>query len=146
MKHTALDSPYDRNQMQTLFVMLSGVRQVVPAAKPRPVPALAIWWRKAKSRIKVFGGKPRAGSGLNGRLPGRPKAFVNPQRTAFPLVPCSPERWRAPSGSANTQFFAVLDQMGARHQAVNRRDHLILALEDARAAKLNTTAGETPGR
>lgn len=117
-----LDSPYDRNQMQTLFAMLSNTRVqgqvMLPKAKRKHVrstAAVAIWWRNLKARVA----KPHARS-----------AEQNfPQRAVSPRVPRDAARWRAPDQNASVEFYALLDDMGARHQAAARRDHLIKALE-----------------
>ncbi|MBO6505160.1 MAG: hypothetical protein JJ850_10425 [Kordiimonadaceae bacterium] len=115
-----LDSPYDRNQMQTLFAMLGDTRVqgqvMLPKAKRKPAkPAVAIWWQRLKARIA----KTHA-----------PSAAPNfPQRAVSPRVPRDAARWRAPDQSASVEFYALLDDMGARHQAAARRDHLIRALE-----------------
>ncbi len=142
MRQTALDSPYDRNQMQTLFAMLTDVRVQTPVAKPKAKPAkgrkpmLALWWQKlvAHRRAHSVGGKvPSCGNGIqNSRqldlLQLNPR-HSNPQSAASPLLPRKPARWRAPVSDGSAEFFALLDEMGARHQAAARRDHLITALE-----------------
>lgn len=122
-----LDSPYDRNQMQTLFAMLTNTRVqgqiMLPKAKRKHVrstAAVAIWWQRLKAQVA----KPAVRTAEK-NFP--QKAF--PQRAASPLVSRDAARWRAPSQDASKEFFALLDDMGARHQAAARRDHLIKALE-----------------
>ncbi len=126
MRHTALDTAYDRNQLQTLFVMLAGVRASKPMLRQSVEPKPAAWWHKAKAKAKAVA-RHRNAFGNRYRK--------NPQCAASPLVSRGPEEWRAPSTDRSEQFFAVLGQMGARHQAAARRDHLIAALEGARSAK-----------
>lgn len=132
MRQTALDSPYDRNQMQTLFAMLTDVRVQTPVAKPKARPAkgrkhlFALWWQKLLAHRLVHSGVGKVPS-LRGRTPS--PRYLNPQSAASPLVPRKPARWRAPVSDGSVEFFALLDEMGARHQAAARRDHLITALE-----------------
>lgn len=147
MRQTALDSPYDRNQMQTLFAMLTDVRVQTPVAKPKARPAkgrkhlFALWWQKLLAHRLVHSGGGKVPS-LRGRTPSprylnprhsNPRhsnpRHSNPQSAASPLVPRKPARWRAPVSDGSVEFFALLDEMGARHQAAARRDHLITALE-----------------
>lgn len=117
-----LDSAYDRNQMQTLFAMLANTRVqgqvMLPKAKRKHVrstAAVANWWRNLKARV------------AHRHAPQAAKDF--PQRAASPRMSRDAARWQAPTPSASAGFFAVLDDMGARHQAAARRDHLIKALE-----------------
>ena len=123
-----LDSPYDRNQMQTLFAMLGNTRVecevMLPKAKRKPAkqakPSAAKWWQRLKAQVAT----PQARSAEQS-FP--QKAF--PQRAASPRVSRDAARWRALTQNASVEFYALLDGMGARHQAVARRDHLIKALE-----------------
>lgn len=117
-----LDSPYDRNQMQTLFAMLGNARVqgqvMLPKAKRKHVrstAAVALWWQRLKAQMT----KPAVRSAE--------KNF--PQRAVSPRVPRDAARWRAPTQDVSVEFYAVLDGMGARHQAAARRDNLIKALE-----------------
>lgn len=115
-----LDSPYDRNQMQTLFAMLGNTRVecevMLPKAKRKPAkPAVAKWWQRLKAQVAT----PQA----------RSVEQNFPQRAASPRLSRDAARWRAPTQDASVEFYALLDGMGARHQAVARRDHLIKALE-----------------
>ena len=123
-----LDSPYDRNQMQTLFAMLGNTRVecevMLPKAKRKPAkpakPAVAKWWQRLKAQVAT----PQARS-ANENFPQKD----SPQRAASPRLSRDAARWRAPTQNASVEFYALLDGMGARHQAVARRDHLIKALE-----------------
>lgn len=137
MRQTALDSPYDRNQMQTLFAMLTDVRVQAPVAKPKARPAkgrkhlFALWWQKLVAYRHAHSVSGKIPSSRNRvRQPRRLSTRqLNPQSAASPLMPRKPARWRAPVSDGSAEFFALLDEMGARHQAAARRDHLISALE-----------------
>lgn len=144
MRQTALDSPYDRNQMQTLFAMLTDVRVQTPVAKPKAKPSkgstplFALWWQKLVAYRHAHSVSGKIPSSRNKvRQPRRLSTWqlnpgqlnLNPQSAASPLMPRKPARWRAPVSDGSAEFFALLDEMGARHQAAARRDHLISALE-----------------
>ncbi len=140
MEQTVLDSPYNRNRMQTLFATIGGAYVAQPVALPKrqkrmpalPV-AVALWWSKLKrhshkhtARRDALGAKTRAHKALRTSFP---------QRAAAPRLSRDAARWRAqqanirPAANSSADFFAVLDGMGARHRAAARRDHLIHALE-----------------
>lgn len=153
MTDTSLDTAYNRNQMQTLFVMLNGqaCARVVAKSQPKRIS----WWRKLQQQVmrqQPAGVPHKDNSGPFGTAVGYASAQasprttsqatpqVNPQCAARSPASHSPAGWRAPSvtnGSENSdaQFFALLDQMSARHRAVTNRDHLIAALQNARAVK-----------
>ncbi len=153
MRHTVLDSPYDRNQMQTLFAMLADARVQANVAKRPPIsgrwrkPAFAVWWKNLKrdrlgrkKRLTTVSGQtsslipqesPREGSQENIHVNPHMNPHVNPQGAAFPLAPRRSVGWRAPVSEGGADLYALLDGMSARQQAANRRDHLISELEAA---------------
>lgn len=137
MRHTALDSPYDRNQMQTLFAMLVDARVQANVAKRPPIsggwrkPAFAVWWKNLKRDRLEREKRLSSVSGQNSVLNPQENPQENPQDAAFPLAPRRSVRWRAPVSEGGAGFFALLDGMSACQQAANRRDHLISELEAA---------------
>ena len=118
MEQTVLDSPYDRNRMQTMFATLDGVCAFPKVAKPKRSSreqGLALWWKKLKAQARR-----KAVASVNSTFP---------QRAVSPRTPRDAARWRIPDAKSSADFFAVLDGMGARHQAAASRDDLINALE-----------------
>ena len=150
MRHTVLDiadstacaSPYDRNELQTMYAMMTAARpmheqampkhviskQALPAKKtPLSARRLAIWWQRRKLVLGRVG-LSRVGLRANNRVDGLTTSKIekNPQRAASPLMShCPAERSmrlahsgrRAPGVPAQQALFAVLAQMGARHSA-----------------------------
>lgn len=118
MEQTVLDSPYDRNRMQTMFATLDGVCTFQKLEMPKRSSrehGLALWWKKLKAQAR----RDAVAVARN----------LNPQRAESPRLPRDAARWRAPNPEGSAEFFALLDGMGARHQAAARRDDLINALE-----------------
>lgn len=138
MRHTAIDTAYDRNELQTMFAMAGIVRPVskqhgsrqferkpagwlkplLPIAKP-----LALWWQRRR---------PGTGSpapGLTVKVRDQSLQSQNPQSAASPLMSHRPAGRRVPTVSAQQTLFVVLDQMGARHRAAASGEPLARAFE-----------------
>jgi len=151
MRHTAIDTAYARNELQTMFAMTGIVRPVSkqhvskqPVSKQsvglwsgregagwlKPllpfVKPLALWWQHKR--------QPDGKWACSASAPELTvKAFSrNPQRAASPLVPHRPTGRtgrRVPTVQTQQTLFAVLDQMGARHRAAISDDPLTRAFE-----------------
>lgn len=138
MRHTAIDTAYDRNELQTMFAMAGIVhpvskhhgfkrsarkpagwlRPLLPIAKP-----LALWWQRRRS------GTGSPASGLTVKVLDQSPQVQNPQSAASPLMSHRPAGRRAPTVSAQQTLFVVLDQMGARHRAASSGEPLARAFE-----------------
>ena len=130
MEPTVLDSPYNRNRMQTMFATLEGVRVFQKVEMPKRSSreqGFALWWKKLKAQAR--------------REAVASARTLNPQRAAAPRLPRDAARWRAPNPESSAEFFALLDGMGARHQAAARRDDLINALEASIGERRTRGAG-----
>lgn len=148
MKHTVLDiadstdctSAYDRNELQALYAMMTVARAVHTQAVSKHVAnpqnkksrfsarRMALWWQRRKQGISRVGFSAR----VRGNSLIEHEGEKNPQRAASSLMSHRPvERSalpplsgrsgrRAPRVQSQQALFAVLDQMGARHQEARR--------------------------
>lgn len=148
MRHTVLDiaetsngtSACNRNELQAMFAMMAAVRPMHEQAVSKHVASslekkssfsvrrMALWWQRRKQ------GSSRAAltANLRDNKLTRNEVYKNPQRAAPPLMPHRPlessklsalsgrSGRRAPHVQSQQAFFAVLDQMGARHQEARR--------------------------
>lgn len=138
MRHTAIDTAYDRNELQAMFAMAGIVRPVSKQSvskqsvskqfgrkaagwfKPLlPITApLAIWWQRKRQGV---------GSSAPALVVKTP--HQNPQGAASPPMSHRPAGRRVSTVSGQQTLFVVLDQMGARHRAAASGDPLTRAFE-----------------